>query len=44
MLMTLFYNIILKIEHKLSIFSGLSPPPPHVKNTGCAPDSVPENY
>jgi hypothetical protein len=31
-----FYTIIFKIKHKLYIASGSAPPPPPVKNTGCA--------
>jgi len=36
-LQTPFYNTILETEHKLCMASGLSPPPPQMKNVGCAP-------
>jgi hypothetical protein len=35
-----FYNIIFKMQHKLYIASGLVPPPPPMKNSGCAPGEM----
>jgi hypothetical protein len=34
-----FYDIVLKIKHKLYIASGSAPPPLPRKNSGCTPDS-----
>ena len=33
-----YHKIIFKIKHKLHTASGLDPPPPQVKNSGCLPD------